>query len=61
MVPDDSRGTETQSPAAILDAPADVHVVSGHAELSVKPADRLKPCLSKGHIATRDVLGFRIG
>ena len=40
-VPDHRRGVEAERPAALLEAPADVDVVAGDAELRVEPADGL--------------------
>ena len=41
VVPDHRRRAEAERPAALLQPPADVDVVAGHAELRVEPADRL--------------------
>src|SRR5690242_9039097 len=40
VMPDDRRRAEAQCPPAVLQAPADVHVVAGDAESGVEPADR---------------------
>ena len=54
MVPDDRAGAEADRPALLLQAPADVDVVAGDAELRVEPADLVagstsrRPCCSRG-------------
>src|ERR1051326_5934150 len=58
MMPDDCRGIETQRPAALLQTPADIHIVAGRAELRVKSPDRLETRLSKSDVASGNV--FRL-
>ena len=42
MMPDHCGRTETEGPAVLLQAPADIHIVAGDAELRVESADRLE-------------------
>src|SRR5213593_1657310 len=58
MVPDHRSRTETQLSTGILQAPADIPVVTGDSELRVKPTDRPKLVSSKGHITAGNV--FRL-
>src|SRR5215213_3517539 len=57
MVPDDRAGAEAHGPAAVLQPPADVDVVTGDPELVVEAADLLQPVLPEGHVAGWDVRG----
>jgi hypothetical protein len=42
MVPDHGSRVEPQPPALLLQPPADIHVVAGHAELGIEPANGLE-------------------
>ena len=61
VMPDHRRRTETQRPAALLQSPADVHVVARNAELRIESSDRLETRFAKRHVAARDVFRFPIG
>ena len=61
MMPDHRGRVEADRPAALVQAPADVHVVTRHAELEVEASDRREALLAERHVAAGDVLGFAIG
>src|SRR5206468_7591876 len=61
VMEDHGGRTETQSPSSVLDAPANIDVVSSNAELGIETADRLQPVPPKSHVASRDVLRFLVG
>ena len=42
MMPNHGRGAEAQRPPALLQAPADIHVVPRDPELGIKSSDRLE-------------------
>src|SRR5579871_1940638 len=60
-MPNDRARTEAQAPAARLQSPADVDIVSRDAKLGIESADRLQARAAEGHVAARYVLGFAIG
>src|SRR6266581_3327033 len=60
VVPDDSRGAESQRPLTLLQPPAHVDVVAGHAKLRIEPANRLEGLLAECHVAARDVFSLAI-
>ncbi len=61
MMPDRRGRMEADRPAAFLQAPADVHVVTRHSELQVEAPDRLEARFAERHVAAGDVFGFAIG
>src|SRR5262249_18012263 len=60
VMPDERRGAESQMPAALLQSPADVHVVAGLGVSRIEAAHLFERPPAKGHIASRNVLGDRI-
>ena len=61
MLPDHGRRTEPQPAATRLQAPAEIHVIARHPELRIETAHGLKPGLSEGHVATRNVFRLVVG
>src|SRR6266568_7024605 len=61
IVPDESRGAEADLIASLLQAPAEIDVVSGPAEDGIEAADFSQSPFVEGHIAAGDVLGLAIG
>ena len=61
LVPNESRGAETEPMSGRQETPADVDVVAGDAELGTKPANLLERPLAERHVAARDVLGLPVG
>src|SRR5581483_10058701 len=61
IVPDEPGGAETDAQAALLHAPAKVHIVAGLAERGIETAHFVERPFVKRHVATGDVLGFAIG
>src|SRR4029453_9759211 len=60
VVPDERRGAEGQMPAALLQPPADVHVVAGLGVGRIEAAHLFERPTAKGHVASRDVFGARV-
>src|SRR5207237_3421138 len=60
VVPDHGPCAESQRPFALLQPPAHVDVVAGHAKLRIEPANRLEGLLAERHVAARDVFSFTI-
>src|SRR5205807_8812667 len=60
VMPDHGGGMKAQGPPPLLQAPADVDVVPGGAELRIEPADRLEAFLPERHVAAGDVLRLAI-
>src|SRR5437667_67310 len=60
MMPNHCGRAEPERPAALLQTPADIHIVASDAELRIKSADRLETRLAEGHVATGDVFGLAI-
>ena len=61
VVPDHGRWAEAQPAATLLQAPAEIHVVTRHAQLRIETAHGLKPGFPEGHVATRNVLRLAVG
>ena len=61
VVPHHGAGREADGPAALVQSPADVDVVTGRPESRVVPADRAQAVDPEGRIAAWDVLRFGIG
>ena len=61
VMPDHGRRTEPQPAATRLQAPAEIHVIARHPELRIETAHGLKPGLSEGHVATRNVFRLAVG
>ena len=57
VVPDEAGRAEPDAVAALLEPPADVHVVARAPVDGVEPADLLQRPPVEGHVASRDVLG----
>src|SRR5438309_3626883 len=60
MMPDHRRGIEPQRPTLLLQAPADIHVVTRDAKLRVKSANRLQTRPAERHVAAGNVFRFAI-
>src|SRR5207249_7514611 len=59
-VPHHGRGTEGDAVAALLKAPAHIHVVAGRAVDGIEPADLLEHLAAERHVAARDVLSLLV-
>ena len=60
-VPNHGSRMETQRPAALHDAPADIDVVAGHAVCDIKATDGQQVLATEGHVAAGNVLSGIIG
>src|SRR5262245_2028194 len=60
MMPDERRGAEGQMPAALLQSPADVHVVTGLGVGRIEAPQLLERPTAKGHVTSGNVLGDRV-
>src|SRR5678815_281740 len=47
---------ETKRPTAVLESPAEVHVIARHAKGRIEPADRVEAGFPHGHVAPRQML-----
>src|SRR4051812_13442656 len=56
VMPDKSGGTESEAVFRLLQAPANVHIISGLAENRIEASDFLQSPFIKGHVAPRDML-----
>ena len=61
VVPDEASRAEADPVAALLEPPADVHVVAGLPEDRVEAADLLQRPSVERHVAARDVLREAVG
>ncbi len=61
VVPDDGGGAEGDDAAALLEAPAEVHIVAGLAVFVVEAADLVERPTVESHVAAGNVLGDDIG
>src|SRR5215472_18014021 len=61
MMPDHSSRAETQRPAALLQAPADIDIITSNAELGIEAAYRPKARGTKSHITAWNVFGLLVG
>jgi len=57
VMPDESGGTETQSISALLQSPANVHVITRFAVQGVETTDLNQGPPVEGHVASRNMLG----
>ena len=60
-MPDEGRRAEPEHVPGLEQAPADVDIVSRHAELGVETAHVFECLLAEGHVAAGDVLGLAVG
>src|SRR5207249_8728837 len=60
VVPHDGGGREPDSPAVLLHAPAEIHVVAGDAVDRIESAHSQQHGAAEGHVAAGDVLGNAI-
>lgn len=60
VVPDEGSGGEAEAVAGVGEAPAEVDVVAGGAELWVEAADGVEGVFSNSDVAAREVFGFLI-
>ena len=61
MMPHHGRGAKPNGPALLLQAPADIHIITSRTKLGIKPRNGLQGCFAKRHITSRDMLCLRIG
>jgi hypothetical protein len=61
MMPNHRAGIEAYLKARLLNPPADVHIISGHAELRIKSSDELQYTFAKRHVAAWNVLRIAVG
>src|ERR1051325_7794039 len=61
MMPNNGGRTESQRPAFLLQAPADINVITRHPELRIKAANRLQRRHTKSHIASWNMFRFTVG
>src|SRR5438309_7516018 len=61
MMPDHGSRTEAQFPAALLQTPADIDIVTGNTEKGIKATDGLKARFTKGHIAAWNMFRLLVG
>src|SRR5215471_15691353 len=61
MVPNHGGRAEAQRSASLLQAPAEIHIISGDAKLRIEPAGFFERRPSEGHVAAGNVLGHLVG
>src|SRR6266550_2124183 len=61
VMPNESRRTESELAAALLQSPADINVIACLFKLWIKTAGFLQGPFMKSHVAARNVLGQTIG
>jgi len=61
MMPNHRAGIEAYLKARLLNPPADVHIISGHAELRIESSDDLQYTFAKRHVAAWNVLRIAVG
>ncbi len=60
-MPDETRRGESDLVAAVLDAPADVHVVASFSKDWVKSADFIEDPFIENHVAAGNMFGLGVG
>ena len=60
VMPHDGCGAEPDSPAGVLNSPAEVDVVPGDTKPSVESPQGGQDFVTEGHVAARDVLGSAV-
>src|SRR5919109_57449 len=61
VVPDHGSRTESEFASVRSHPPANIDVVTRLAKLRIKSPDGFQPIAAEGHVATGNMLGFRIG
>jgi hypothetical protein len=55
-MPHDGRRRKTNRPTSLLDAPADIDIVTGNTENGIESTDFLQEGFAECHVATRNML-----